>query len=177
MSIEKEIVNGESIIEILNKKSNISVWVDENKRILSIVNISKQEKTEIPFADIIDCYIYKDDMTSGGIVQAIGLAFLAFMIGGILGAFSRMDAVSMVLATSLASITFLTCIIARDTNNVTRYLSINILTKDIKNPWHKIPIITNKIDKSSSDYNSYINYSNKIMATIKAIIESNKLAQ
>lgn len=105
------------------------------------------EGIEIPFSEIIGCEVLSDSQTVGGIKRAIVGSVLAGDTGALVGV---MTAKPHVMSYKIA-----------------------IYKSDIQYPTEEIVLIKSKTSTKSKDYTSAVDFSQKVLASIKAIIYSN----
>lgn len=129
-----------------------SLFVDEAHRKIMIVNFFKNEKNIFKFSEIVECSIMEDGTTiqSGGVGRAIVGGIVGGGVGAIVGAATR------------------------PSKPVILSLSVRIVTSNIQNPLHVIPIITSETKRSSDQYRQGIELANEIYATLVSIINTNK---
>lgn len=105
------------------------------------------ERIEIPFSEIIGCEVLSDSQTVGGIKRAIVGGVLAGDTGALVGAMTAKP-------------------------HITSY-KVVIYRSDIQYPTVEIILIKTKTATKSKDYTSAVDFSQKILASIKAIMYSN----
>lgn len=105
------------------------------------------ERIEIPFSEIIGCEMLSDSQTVGGIKRAIVGGVLAGDTGALVGAMTAKP-------------------------HITSY-KVVIYRSDIQYPTVEIILIKTKTATKSKDYTSAVDFSQKILASIKAIMYSN----
>ena len=117
----------------------------EHKKIYIFGKIG--ERIEIPFSEIIGCEVLSDSQTVGGIKRAIVGGVLAGDTGALVGAMTAKP-------------------------HITSY-KVVIYRSDIQYPTVEIILIKTKTATKSKDYTSAVDFSQKILASIKAIMYSN----
>lgn len=105
------------------------------------------ERIEISFSEIIGCEVLSDSQTVGGIKRAIVGGVLAGDTGALVGAMTAKP-------------------------HITSY-KVVIYRSDIQYPTVEIILIKTKTATKSKDYTSAVDFSQKILASVKAIMYSN----
>lgn len=105
------------------------------------------ERIELPFSEIIGCEVLSDSQTIGGVKRAIVGGVLAGDTGALVGAMTAKP-------------------------HIMSY-KVVIYRSDIQYPSVEIVLIKTKTATKSHDYTSAVEFSQKILANIKAIMYSN----
>lgn len=134
---------------------NAAMYVDEkHRKIFIVTNMKKAELAGdcIGFDELVECSILEDGATvqSGGIGRAVVGGVVAGGVGAIVGATTR------------------------SSKPITRELSVRIVTSNIQNSLHIIPIITSEINRDTKSYKEMMNFAQEIYATLMSIIHSNQ---
>ena len=132
-------------IDWLNSVSYRYIVDGEHKKVYIFGKIG--ERIEIPFSEIIGCEVLSDSQTVGGIKRAIVGGVLAGDTGALVGAMTAKP-------------------------HITSY-KVVIYRSDIQYPSVEIILIKAKTATKSKDYTSAVDFSQKILASIKAIMYSN----
>lgn len=120
--------------------------VDEQNKKIHILSHNGY-RNAIPFSDIIGCEIVSDNQIIGGIKRAIVGGVLAGETGALVGAMTAQP-------------------------HIMSY-SIVIYRSNLQMPTVTIPLIKEKVSTKSTDYTSAVEFSQKVLASIKAIIHIN----
>ena len=115
---------------------------DEHKKVY--VSQNTEALTEIPYTDILGCETFCNDVKSGGVGRAVAGAVIAGGVGAIVGA-------------------------ATAKSKVDSYY-IMIYTGNIASPQIKLELITIATKTDSQEYKDAVDFSEKVTATIKAIL-------
>lgn len=108
---------------------------------------AKVERLTIPFSEIIGCEIFSDNQTVGGIKRAIVGGMLAGDTGALVGALTAKS-------------------------HIMSY-KIVIYRSNIRRPTTEILLLKGKTSTKSKGYASAVEFSQKVLASIKAIMHSN----
>lgn len=103
-------------------------------------------RIEIPFTEVIGCEVFSDSKTVGGIKRAIVGGMLAGDAGALVGTMTAQP-------------------------HIFSY-KIIIYRSDIQYPTAEIVLIREKTSTKSKDYTSAVEFSQKVLASIKAIIHT-----
>lgn len=163
----------EPTLIISNEFSKYSIKINENSKKIMFTDSLAQKVQIQKFEEILECNIIEDTLTHGGIFKAIGISLVVvfifmFILASILGE------LSIVLSGILGDSVLLLLVMARETNNFVRNISVNIVTSDLKNPLYKIQLLTEKTSKYNDKYIKRKKFAEQIYATMQSIILSNK---
>lgn len=102
--------------------------------------------SEIPFSEIIGCEVFSDSKVVGGIKRAVVGGILAGDTGALIGTMTAQP-------------------------HIMSY-KIVIYRSNIQNPTMEIELIKEKTATKSKDYTSAVDFSQKVLASIKAIVHT-----
>lgn len=119
--------------------------VDNQNKKIHILG-KNEERVQIPFSKIIGCEIFSDNKAIGGIKRAIVGGILAGDTGALIGAMTAQP-------------------------HIISY-KIVIYCSDIERPAAEILLINEKTSTKSKNYTSAIEFSQKVIASINAIIHT-----
>lgn len=104
-------------------------------------------RAEIPFSEIIGCEILSDSKVVGGIKRAIVGGMLAGDTGALIGTMTAQP-------------------------HIMSY-KIVIYRSNIQNPTAEIILINEKTSTKNNDYSAAVDFSQKVLASVKAIVHTN----